>query len=73
MPASPACPGIIRECDLSALSRIPPGSDALGTFAKLRADSTQSDEEAFLKLIATYNDPLWMLSHISACAIARVT
>ena len=65
VPAGPANPGIIRNRDNSALSKLPPGSDALETFANLRRDCNLSDEEAFLKLIATYDVPLSTLNRIS--------
>jgi len=69
VPPSPPCPGIVRECDQSALSRIPHDFDVLDTFARLRVDNDLSDEEAFLKFIATYDVPLSTLSQI---AVARL-
>jgi hypothetical protein len=65
VPAGPANPGIIRNRDNGALSRLPPDSDALDTFANLRRDCNLSDEEAFLKLITTYDVPLSTLNRIS--------
>jgi len=47
------------------LSRLSPDSDAFDTFAKLRRDGSLSDEEAFLKLITTYDVSLKMLNRIS--------
>jgi hypothetical protein len=64
-PAGPANPGIIRNRDNGALLRLPPDSDALETFANLRRDCNLSDEEAFLKFIATYDVPLSTLNRIS--------
>ena len=58
MPSGPANPGIIRSRDQGVLSRLPPDSDALDTFANLRRDGDLSDEEAFLKFITTYDVPL---------------
>ena len=64
-PAGPANPGVVREPDRSALSRIPSNSDVLDAFAGLRKDGDLSDEEAFLKFITTYDVPLSTLSKIS--------
>jgi hypothetical protein len=63
-PAGPACPGIVRTRGEGPLLRLPPDSDALETFANLRKDNI-SDEEAFLKFIATYDVPLATLNRIS--------
>jgi hypothetical protein len=65
VPAGPANPGIIRNRDNGALSRLPLDSDALDTFANLRRDFNLSNEEAFLKLITTYDVPLSTLNRIS--------
>jgi hypothetical protein len=65
VPVGPANPGIIRNHDNGALSRLPPDSDALDTFANLRRDGDLSDEEAFLKFITTYDVPLSTLNRIS--------
>ncbi|OXV06001.1 hypothetical protein Egran_06231 [Elaphomyces granulatus] len=63
---SPACPGIVKVRPLSPRSRIPPGSDVFEVFANVRADKDLSDEEAFLKLLTTYDVPLSSLSRIYA-------
>ena len=65
LPAGPANPGVIRSRHQGPLSRLPVDSDILETFAKLRTDDNLSDEEAFLKFIATYDVPLSALSQIS--------
>jgi hypothetical protein len=52
---NPACPSIVRDRDQSALSKLPPDSDILDTFAGLRADNDLSDEEALLKFITSYD------------------
>ena len=69
-PASPACPGIIRNRDESILSRLPPDSDVFEAFAKLRKDNELSDEEAFFKFITTYDVPLETLNRISGSLFA---
>ncbi|KAI9764421.1 MAG: hypothetical protein M1840_008444 [Geoglossum simile] len=68
-PAGPANPGIVRDPDRSALSRIPSDSGVLNAFIRLRKDGDLSDEEAFLKFITTYDVPLSMLSKISAARL----
>jgi hypothetical protein len=65
VPAGPANPGVIRDRHQGILSMLPADSDALETFAKLRKDGHLSDEEAFLKLIATFDVPLRTLNRIS--------
>ena len=65
MLAGPANPGFIRDRSQGVLSRLPKGSDAFETFAKLRSDDNLTDEEAFLKLITTYDVPLSTLNRIS--------
>jgi hypothetical protein len=65
VPAGPANPDINRNCNNSALSRLPHDSDALDAFANLRRDGDLSDEEAFLKFITTYDVPLNILNRIS--------
>jgi len=65
VPAGPANPGIIRNRDNAVLSRLPPDSNALDTFANMRRDGNLSDEEAFLKFIQTYDVPLSTLNQIS--------
>jgi hypothetical protein len=64
-PPNPACPSIVRDRDQSALSKLPPDSDILDTFARLRADNDLSDEEALLKFITSYDVPLSTLNQIS--------
>jgi hypothetical protein len=64
-PAGPAKPGIDRNRDNCALSKLPRDSDILEAFANLRKDGDLSDEEAFLKFIATYDVPLSTLNRIS--------
>ncbi|KAI9780040.1 MAG: hypothetical protein M1839_007022 [Geoglossum umbratile] len=68
-PAGPANPGVVRDPDRSALSRIPSDSDVLDAFTRLRKDGDLSDEEAFLKFITTYDVPLSTLSKISAARL----
>src|SRR6266516_147640 len=63
--AGPAKPGVVRSRDQGVLSRLPPGSDALETFAKLRREGDMSDEEAFLKFISTYDVSISTLNRIS--------
>src|SRR2546421_118419 len=69
VPSGPANPGIIRSRDQGVLSRLPPDSDALDTFANLRRDGDLSDEEAFLKFITTYDVPLSTLNRISTARL----
>jgi hypothetical protein len=64
-PPNPACPSIVRDRDQSALSKLPPDSDILDTFARLRADNDLSDDEALLKFITSYDVPLNTLNQIS--------
>jgi hypothetical protein len=64
-PPNPACPSIVRDRDQSALSKLPPDSDILDTFARLRADNDLSDEEALLKFMTSYDIPLSTLNQIS--------
>jgi hypothetical protein len=66
VPSGPANPGIVRNRDNGAVLRLPSDCDAFSTFADLRKDSNLSDEEAFLKLITTYDVPLSTLNRISA-------
>jgi hypothetical protein len=47
------------------LSKLPPDSDILDTFARLRADNNLSDEEALLKFTTSYDVPLSTLNQIS--------
>ena len=66
VPAGPANPGVIRSRDEGALSKLPPDSDVFETFTSLRRDGNLSHEEAFLKLITTYDVPLSTLNRISS-------
>ncbi|KAE8380167.1 hypothetical protein BDV26DRAFT_258102 [Aspergillus bertholletiae] len=63
---SPACPGEVKTHDRGSLSKIPPGFDVFEAFAKIRANKSLKDEDAFLELLATYDIPLSTLSQISA-------
>src|SRR5436190_2509289 len=44
VPAGPPNPGVVRTRHQGVLSRLPPDSDVLGAFAKLRRDNNLSDE-----------------------------
>src|SRR5437773_1671364 len=55
VPAGPANPGLVRDRSQDNLSRLPNGSDAFETFARLRSEDSLTDEEAFMKLITTYD------------------
>jgi hypothetical protein len=66
VPTGPANPGIVRRRDEGVLLRLPPDSDALEEFAKLRKDPYISDEGAFMKFMTTNDVPLTMLNQISS-------
>ena len=75
VPVGPANPGIIRNRDRDAFLRLPPDSDVFDTLANLRRDGNMSEEEAFLKLMDTYDVPIPTLSLISGnllCSIVNV-
>ncbi|KAL2808123.1 hypothetical protein BJX63DRAFT_52070 [Aspergillus granulosus] len=63
---SPACPGTVKTRPPVNLERLPSDSEAFTAFARLRADKSLSDEEAFLELLTCYDLPLATLSRISA-------
>ncbi|KAL4960359.1 uncharacterized protein BDV14DRAFT_182813 [Aspergillus stella-maris] len=63
---SPACPGTVKTRPSANLERLPSDSEAFAAFAKLRADKSLSDEEAFLELLTCYDLSLATLSRISA-------
>jgi hypothetical protein len=65
IPASPACPGIAKTRPQGPLSRLPPGSDVVEAFTRLREDETLSNEEALLELLANYDVPLTCLSRLT--------
>jgi hypothetical protein len=61
---SPACPGVVKPRQQGRLSKLPSGTDAFTAFAQVRVDKDLSDEEAFLRLLSTYDVPLRSLSQI---------
>jgi len=66
VPAGPSNPGVVRNRDNSALSRLPPDSDVLDAFAQLIKDfNLLSNEEAFMKFLRTYE--------VSMAAVCRVS
>jgi hypothetical protein len=65
-PAGPANPGVVRKRAQGASLRLPPDSDVLDGFSQLRRDGNLTDEQAFLKLITTYDVAFTTLSQISS-------
>ena len=66
VPPGPANPGVVRTRGKGVLSRLPPDSDVLDTFAKLRGDNNLSDEQAFMKLMTAYDVSIATLNEISS-------
>src|ERR1700722_18317226 len=46
VPAGPPNPGVVRARSQGVLSRLPPDSNVLDTFAKMRRNGNLSDEQA---------------------------
>jgi len=65
VPAGPPNPGVVRTRHQGVLSRLPPDTDVLDAFAQLRRDNNLSDEQAFMRLITTYNVSMATLNQIS--------
>ena len=66
VPAGPPNPGVVRTRHQGVLSRLPPDTDVLDAFAQLRRDNNLSDEQAFMRLITTYNVSMATLNQISS-------
>jgi hypothetical protein len=64
--SGPANPGVVRDRSKGVLSRLPPDSDVIDIFARLKSDGNLSDEEALLKFITTYDVSLSLLNEISS-------
>jgi hypothetical protein len=60
----PAMPGNVQDIDPSTTSRLALDSDVLDVFNTLRNDGGISNEEAFLKLITTYNVSVSALNEV---------
>ena len=65
-PAGPANPGVVRKRAQGASLRLPPDSDVLDGFSQLRRDGNLTDEQAFLKLIITYDVAFGHQSELAA-------
>ncbi|KAL4944809.1 hypothetical protein BDV06DRAFT_73016 [Aspergillus oleicola] len=61
-----ACPGTVKTRPPVTVEMLPSDSEAFAAFAKLRADKSVSEEEAFFELLTCYGLPLATLSRISA-------
>jgi hypothetical protein len=66
VPAGPPNPGVVRARNQGVLSRLPPDSDVLDAFAKMRMDGNLSDEQAFIKLMTAYDVSIATLNQISS-------
>jgi hypothetical protein len=65
VPPGPANPGYIPDQEQVTLAMLPPKSSILEVFTKLTNDNNISNEEALLKLLATYNISIEALNSVS--------
>ena len=66
VPAGPPNPGVVRARNKGVLSRLPPDSDVLDAFVKVRMGGNLSDEQAFVKLMTAYDVSIATLNQISS-------
>lgn len=64
-------PGNVQDIDPSTTSRLALDSDVLDVFNTLRNDGGISNEEAFLKLITTYNVSVSTLNEVFSKVYSR--
>jgi hypothetical protein len=66
VPAGLSNPGVVRARNQGVLSRLPPDSNVLDTFVKMRRNGNLSDEQAFIKLMTAYDVSIATLNQISS-------